>query len=78
MTADSHNFLQLHNPRHELISSASKENHGSYMISATDKGRYTFCFGNKMSKSRSKVVTFAVQTEHHDPREGKFHILTDC
>ena len=27
-----------------------------------------------MSKSSSKVVTFAVQTEHHDPREGTFQI----
>jgi hypothetical protein len=43
-----------------LITSVARESSGHYVVTATKKGKYTYCFSNRMSSVTAKSINFNV------------------
>jgi hypothetical protein len=47
-----------------IVHTAISKSDGIYSVTATETGRYSFCFNNHDSSSVSKVVSFYVHEDH--------------
>ncbi|CAI2162322.1 12525_t:CDS:2 [Funneliformis geosporum] len=75
----------ISDPSDRIIESAQKQTTGTYSLTATKDGRYTYCFSNEMSNVSEKTVSFNVHGivympddgSHTDPLEKEIRELAD-
>lgn len=53
-------FSQISDPAERVIKSGIRESTGTHEVIANLKGRYTYCFSNRMSSVSDKSVSFNV------------------
>jgi hypothetical protein len=61
-----------------VVASSSREEKGTFTITAEQAGRYTYCFSNKMSSVTAKSVNFNahVNEKNEVDANGKFKTYT--
>ncbi|CAG8604959.1 10265_t:CDS:2 [Funneliformis mosseae] len=75
----------ISDPSDRIIENGQKQTTGTYSITATKDGRYTYCFSNEMSTVSEKTVSFNVHGivyvpddgSHTDPLEKEIRELAD-
>ncbi|RIA99226.1 emp24/gp25L/p24 family/GOLD-domain-containing protein [Glomus cerebriforme] len=75
----------ISDPSDHIIENAQKQTTGTYSLTATRDGRYTYCFSNEMSTVSEKTVSFNVHGilyvpddgSHTDPLEKEIRELAD-
>ncbi|KAI8068600.1 endosomal P24B protein [Gongronella butleri] len=53
------------NPNNEFVKSTARQATGHHTINALSKGKYTYCFSNRMSSIPAKSVNFNVHDMEH-------------
>ncbi|ORX47774.1 hypothetical protein DM01DRAFT_1339002 [Hesseltinella vesiculosa] len=57
--------FMIMNPNNEMIKSNPREASGHHTVVAPSKGKYTYCFSNRMSSIPAKSVNFNVHDMEH-------------
>ncbi|ORZ13956.1 emp24/gp25L/p24 family/GOLD-domain-containing protein [Absidia repens] len=57
-----------------LIKSTARESIGNHVVTASKKGKYTYCFSNQMSSVTAKSVSFNVHDMERIQETAKTHI----
>jgi len=60
----------ISDPSDHIIEQAQKQTTGTYSLTATGSGRYTYCFSNEMSTVTEKTVSFNVHGVMFVPDDG--------
>eukprot|EP01137_Pigoraptor_chileana_P011588 Opistho-2@62699 len=63
--------VKILGPDHKPIFNAERESEGRYTFAAHMDGRYTYCFGNKMSTMTPKTVAFSMDIHEPAPAPGE-------
>ncbi|KJE95497.1 transmembrane emp24 domain-containing protein [Capsaspora owczarzaki ATCC 30864] len=61
--------IKITGPDGKIVYSGDRETDAKYTFGASETGRYTYCFGNKMSSLTPKILMFTVDI--HTPEKPK-------